>query len=118
MVINGAEANAKINGIYLMTVETYNGKPAYRMEGYPDSWLVFSSLAKWIVTHTKGKEENDGSGFCLCVDAVADNPSLVKLWAIATITHWQPQPGVSCTALVSCRIRQSVTDIARQSFSN
>ncbi len=96
--IRGAEGynSGRINGVFLLTDETYNGRPAYRMEGIPDYWLLYCEDAHWLVTDTEGKEANDGSGFCFSAETGIGHPTLVKAWNV----DWQPQPGISATALV------------------
>ncbi len=71
------------------------------MEGKPDQWLVYSKDADWLVTNTEGKEANVGFGFCRSDENGYGHPTSVKAWDVALEgTKWQPQPGVSATAMV------------------
>jgi hypothetical protein len=108
--ISGAEGpySMMINGVFLLTAESCNGKPKYRMEGNLDKCLVYSSSAIWSVSNAVGNEANGGFLNCFSENSSIAHPTLVKAWVVWTGSEFHLQPGVSATALVGNLVRNSL----------
>ncbi len=102
VIIRGSD-KIVIDGVFLRTGGTYNGKPAYRKEDNADMWLIYGEDSTWMVADTEDKDDNGSLGFCISLEKGLLLPSFAKAWNIdvgRSTYDWQRKPGRSVISLV------------------
>ena len=89
---------ARLNGIYRLTSEVYNGKPLFRKQGGHDSWLLFNKDKQWCFTDTKSKDANDTRGYCWSVEEGIDHPAQVISWKRLRDGNGEVNGSMICTS--------------------
>ena len=82
----------KVNGTYMHTEESLNGKTVYSKRGDDSKCLFFATDKRWY-TAEKDEEVKAGkpAGFASTEEGLP-HPTLAKKWEVFDGKAWQPQP--------------------------
>ena len=87
-----------INGAFMATEETLNGRAVFQKADNKDRWVIYSTTYQWHVTDTESKEANDTNCTAYCTDINLVLPTLATSWEVIDGNGFDTQT-VQCSAL-------------------
>jgi hypothetical protein len=100
----------KINGVFDLVPELYNGRALFRKRDDRMVWLRFTKSKSWTVSNTARKDANSDSGWAFAPGADSDLPP-VSGWSVTNSGGaLVPDEGVSVTH--SDAVRSAVSSAA------